>query len=267
MEKIGLIAGNRRFPLIYAQQASSKGYCIVALAIKGNTSRRIRNYADKVYWIDIREFKRMFDIFKEEKINKIAMAGQINPRYLFNKRIMASKEIKNLFRDLKDRKANSIFGLIADRLSNQGFELLDSTTFMEEYLPLRGTLTSLPPSPEAWEDINFGLDLARKIAGMDIGLTVAVKNKAIVAVEALEGTDALVRRAGRITRKGAVILKVSRPKQDMRFDLPLVGINTVKNLIKINAACLAIEAKRTIFIDKEQAIKLADKYRLSIVAV
>lgn len=267
MERIGLISGNRRFPLIFAQQAVNKGYQIVALAIKGNTSGSIANFADKVYWIDIREFSKMFDIFKAEKIKKVAMVGQINPRYLFNKKIMASQEINSLFSELKDRRANSIFGLIAKRLSERGFELLDSTTFMDEYIPSPGVLTLLRPSPEIWQDVNFGLELARKIADLDIGLSLAVQNKAIVAVEALEGTDSLIRRAGRITRRGAVVIKVSRPNQDMRFDLPLVGLNTVKNLIRIKASCLAIEAKKTIFLDKEFAIKLADRHHLSIVAV
>ena len=267
MEKIGLISGNRRFPLIFAQQAVNKGYQVVALAIKGNTSRTISRFADKVYWIDIREFAKIFDIFKAESVKKIAMVGQINPRYLFNNKVMASEEINRLFSGLKDRRANSIFGLIAEKLNDNGFELLDSTTFMEEYVPEKGVLTISSPTPEIWEDINFGLNLARKIADLDIGLSVAVKDKAVVAVEALEGTDSLIKRAGRISRKGAVVIKVSRPNQDMRFDLPLVGFNTIKNLIKIKASCLAIEAKKTIFLDTKTAIKLADRANLSIVAV
>jgi DUF1009 family protein len=267
LEKIGLICGNRRFPLIFAQQASNKGYHVVALAIKGNTSRMIKDYAREVYWIDIREVNKMFEIFRRENIHKIAMAGQINPSYLFNRKITESQEIKSLFKELQDRKAGTIFGLIADRLNKEGFELIDSNTFMEDFLPKKCVLTIKQPDFNTWQDIYFGLDLAKKIAYLDIGQTVAVKNKAIVAIEALEGTDNLIRRAGKISGGGITIVKVSRPQQDMRFDIPVVGLNSVKNLVKMGALCLAIEAEKTLFIDKEPGIKLADKKGISIVAV
>ncbi len=267
MGKIGLIAGNRRFPLIFTQQARSKDYYVVAVAIKSNTSSKIKKYAHKTYWIDIREFNNCLKIFRQEGIEKVAMAGQINPDYLFNKRIMENEEIKNLFKDLQDRKAHTIFGIIADRLEKEGFELLDSTTFMDDFLPSRGLLTNHQPDGKIWEDINFGLDLAKEIAQLDIGQTVAVKNKSIVAVEALEGTDALIRRAGEIGGKGVTVVKVCRPNQDMRFDIPLVGLSTIRNLIRIKANCLAIEAKKTIFIDKDAGIRLADRYALSVVAI
>lgn len=267
MEKIGLISGSRRFPLIFAQQARNKGYYVVAVAIKGNTSPRINKYANKTRWIDIREFGMCIEIFRGEEIKKIAMVGQINPGYLFNRKIMENEEIRSLFKCLQDKKANTIFKAIAEKLNMEGFQLLDSTTFMEDFLPAKGVLTKSGPDDTMWQDIYFGLDLAKQIAHLDIGQAVAVNNKAIVAVEALEGTDALIRRAGKIVRRGAVVVKVSRPNQDMRFDLPLVGLRTIKNLIGINASCLAIEAKKTIFIDIVPGIQLADRHALSVVAV
>lgn len=267
MEKIGLIAGNRKFPLLFSQAAKKRNYYIVALAIKGDTSPKLKNFVDKIYWIGLNEFQRMFSIFKNEGINRIVMAGQISPRRLFSKEINKNAELKSLLMSLKDKRADTIFGAIAERLKESGFQLLDSTTFIEELLPKKGTLTDREPDFNEWEDIYFGFDLAKEIAYLDIGQTVAVKNKAIVAVEALEGTDRLIRRAGKIVGNGIVVVKVSKPKQDTRFDIPVVGLNTVKNLIKIKASCLAIEASKTIFVDKEQSVRLADKKGISIVAI
>lgn len=267
MEKIGLIAGNKKFPILFSEAAKKRGYYIVAMAIKGDTSAELKKFVDKIYWIGLDEFRRMFEIFKAEGVSRIVMAGQISPRRIFSKEIYADEELKSLLAGIKDKKADTLFKAIAEKLKNSGFELIDSTTFIEELLPKKGALTKKEPNFAEWEDIYFGFDLAKEIAYLDIGQSVAVKNKAVVAVEALEGTDALIRRAGLITKGGAVVVKVSKPKQDMRFDIPVVGLNTIKNLIKIKAACLAIEAGRTIFIDREMSIALADKKRISIVAI
>ena len=267
MEKIGLIAGNKKLPIVFCEAAKKRNYYIVAIAIKGDTSAKLKNFADKVYWIGLDEFRRLFEIFKQEGINKVVMVGQISPRRLFSKEVNKDEELKSLLASIKDKKADTIFGKIAEKLEEAGLTLLDSTFLIKGLMPLEGTLTRGEPSPQTWEDVYFGLDLAKAIAYLDIGQTVAVKGKAPVAVEALEGTDNLIRRAGLITGGGITVVKVSKPKQDMRFDIPVVGLSTVKNLIKAGAKCLAIEAGKTIFIDKEQSIKLADKKGISIVAV
>jgi DUF1009 family protein len=267
MDKIGLIAGNKKLPLLFSQAAKQRGYYVVAVAIKGDTSPALIRYVDKVYWIGLSEFARMFEIFKSENITRLIMAGQVTPHRLFSKEIDRGGELKELLASIRDRRPDTIFGAIAERLKGAGFELIDSTTFIENLLPKKGTLTNREPDFREWEDIYFGLDLAKDIAFLDIGQTVAVKNKAIVAIEALEGTDNLIRRAGKITRGGFILVKVSKPKQDMRFDMPVVGLNTVKNLVKAKATCLAIEADKTIFIDKDLSIQFADKKRISVVAV
>jgi hypothetical protein len=195
------------------------------------------------------------------------MAGQVNPRHLFNSKVINNLEIKSLLENAEDKKADTIFGMIANRLEDGGFELLDSTTFLKDLLPPKGVLTKRQPDFGEWQDIYFGCNIAKEMGFLDIGQTVAIKNKAVVAVEALEGTDALIRRAGRIARRGVIIVKVSKPNQDMRFDIPVVGLNTVKNLIKSGANALAIEADKTLFIDKEPAVRLADKRGIVIVAV
>lgn len=267
MEKIGLIAGNRRLPILFAQAAKKRNYYVVAVAIKGDTSFKLKKVVDKIYWIGLSEFRRLFEIFKSEGITRIVMAGQISPRRLFSKEIDKFAEVKSLLASIEDKKADTIFGAVAERLKESGFELLDSNTFIEDLLPKKGTLTKREPNFSEWEDIYFGLDLAKEIAYLDIGQTVAVKNKAVVAVEALEGTDNLIRRAGRISRRGFTVVKVSKPKQDLRFDIPVAGLDTIKNLISAKATCLAIEAAKTIFIDKDISIQLADKKGISIVAV
>lgn len=267
MEKIGLIAGNRKLPFVLSEAARKKNYHIVAVAIKGDTSPRLKDCVDTIYWLALSEFPRMLEILKKEGVTKVIMAGQISPCRLFSKEINKNEELKSLLTSLKDKKADTIFGAIAEKLREEGLELIDSTTFIKDLLPQKGTLSKSEPDFSAWEDIYFALELAKAVAYLDIGQTVAVKDKAAVAVEALEGTDNLIRRAGKITRGGFTVMKVSKPRQDMRFDVPVVGPGTVKNLIKAGAKCLAIEAEKTLFIDKDKAIQLADKEGIAIVAV
>ena len=267
MEKIGLIAGNKKFPIIFSEAAKLKNYYIVAIAIKKDTSPVLRRFVDKIYWLRLDEFSRMFEIFKKEGITNIVMAGQISPRRLFSKEIDKDAKLKQILSGIKDKKADTIFTAIAQELKAYGLRLLDSTIFLKGLMPKKGALTRSVPDFYVWEDVYFGMNLAKAIADLDIGQTVAVKDKAIVAVEALEGTDNLIKRSGNISGGGITIVKVSKPKQDMRFDIPVVGLNTIRSLIKANARCLAIEAGKTLFIDKEKSVELADKKGIAIVAV
>jgi UDP-2,3-diacylglucosamine hydrolase len=195
------------------------------------------------------------------------MAGQISPWRLFTKEVLADPLLKSLLAGLPDKKADTIFGGIADQLKSHGLELIDSTLFIQDLLPAKGVLTSREPAFALWEDVYFGFDLAKGIGMLDIGQTVAVKEKAVVAVEALEGTDNLIRRAGKISRGGFTMVKVSKPKQDNRFDVPVVGLNTIRTLLAAKASCLAIEAGKTLFIDQKESIRLADRRGLVVVSV
>jgi UDP-2,3-diacylglucosamine hydrolase len=267
MKKLGLIAGNRRFPIIFAQAAKKQGYYVAAIAIKGDTSSAIRSFADKVYWLKLSEFSRLFDIFKNEGIEDLVLAGQISPWRLFSKEVLKDEQLKNLLNGLEDKRADTIFIQIVKMLENQGFKLLDSTFLINDLMPQKGVLSKCQPEFSVWEDVYFGLDLAKAVSYLDIGQTVAVKTKAIVAVEALEGTDRLIRRAGRVAGQGVTVVKVSKPQQDMRFDVPVVGLNTVKNLVRARASCLAIEAGKTLFLDLEKSLRLANSKGLAVVAV
>jgi len=267
MEQIGLIAGNRKFPLLFCEAAIRLGNSIVAIAIKGDTSKRITKLADKTYWLKLSEFNRIFEIFRSQGIKKVVMAGQISPARLFSKEVKTSETIQQILLSIKNKKADTIFAAIADKLTAAGLELLDSSLFIKDLLVKKGVLTHKQPDSFTWEDISFGFELAKSVGALDIGQTVAVKEKAIVAVEALEGTDNLIRRAGKITRGGITVVKTAKPKQDMRFDIPVIGLTTIQNLIKARAKCLAVEADKTIFIDQDAAIRLADRRGISIVGV
>ncbi|MBL7081506.1 MAG: UDP-2,3-diacylglucosamine diphosphatase LpxI [Candidatus Omnitrophica bacterium] len=265
--RIGLIAGNRRFPLLVAEQAKKKDYEVVVIALKGEASRLICRIADKVYWLGLGDFNQIYKIFKEEGVGDIILAGQISPYRLFKKEVRDNPDLKEILDSLYDKRADSIFGAIAQRLEQGGLHLLDSTLFLEDFLPKKSTLTKKTPNFNQWEDVNWGFSMAKKIASLDIGQSAAIKDKSVVAVEALEGTDNLIRRGARIAGQGVIIVKVSKPKQDMRFDVPVFGLHTIKNLINCKAAGIAVEAQKTLFIDQEEAVKLADKKGIFIVAV
>ena len=267
-KKIGMIAGNGKFPIIFAQSAkSSADLELVAIGIINDTSRRLSKFVDKIYWIQAGQYNRLIEILKNEQISKLAMVGQISPRKLFDKRIVVDEELLDLLENIRNKKADTIFGAVANKLEQKGIEIINSTTYMKDYLPAKSTLTSRVPTEQEWEDINFGRETAKAIANLDIGQTVVVKQKAVLAVEAFEGTDRTIRRGGMIGGGNIVAVKVSKPKQDLRFDIPVIGPRTIKTLIKARAACLAIEADKTLVIDREDCIKLADKYGISVVAV
>jgi hypothetical protein len=267
MEKIGLIAGNRKFPLLFCEAAKRKGYTVIAVAIKRDTSPKINKLADKVYWLGLADFNRIFEIFNSAGVKNVVMAGQISPARLFSREVKNSEVIQQILSSIRNKKADTIFGAIADKLEAHGLKLLDSSTFVEGLLAKKGALTRIEPDKSTWDDIRFGFDLAKSIGALDIGQTVAVKDRAIVAVEALEGTDNLIRRAGKIARGGITVIKAAKPKQDMRFDIPVIGLKTIQNLIKAGAKCLAVEADRTLFIDRDVAVRLADRRGVSIVGI
>lgn len=267
-ERIGLIAGNGKFPILFAKIAKQKKDIeIITVAIKGDTSKILNRFIDKIYWVGAGELGKMLDFFKRERIEKVVMAGQVNPENLFDKRVSLDEELKDLFEHIKDRKADTIFNAVANRLKKININLIDPTPYIRSLMPTKGVFTEVAPSQQDWEDINFGRDIAKAIGHLDIGQTVVVKQKAILAIEAMEGTDKAILRGGKIGKGDTIVVKVSKPNQDMRFDIPVVGLNTMKFLIKSKARCLAIEAEKTLFLDRQQSIKLANKKKLCIIAI
>ena len=265
-KRLGLIAGNGKFPILFAQKAKSQNYQVIAVGIKGDTSFLLRPFVDRLSMFKVGELQKVFQFFKEEGIRQAVMAGQVNPDNLFDARVKLDKEFQQLFQALQDRKADSIFAALADKLKSYGVELLDSTFLIREYLAPKGTLTRRAPTVGELEDIEFGRTIAKAMGGIDVGQTVVVKNKAIVAIEAMEGTDQTILRGGHIAQKGAVVVKMSKPKQDLRFDVPVVGPRTIRSMAKSRCGLLAIEAGKTIIIDREKTVRLANKAGISIVA-
>ena len=265
-QTLGLIAGNGEFPILFARAAKTKNFRVVAAAVQGDTSFLLKFFVDKICWFKVGELKKLFEYFHQEGIRQVIMAGQVNPHNLFDENLNLDEEFQKLYNALRDRKADTIFSAIAEKLNENGMELLDSTMLLDHYLAPKGTLTRRGPTLTELEDINFGKNIAKAMGSLDVGQTVVVKEKAIVAIEAMEGTDRTILRGGKIARQGAVVVKVSKPAQDKRFDVPVIGPRTIKTMIKSSAGCLDIEAGKTLIIDRENCIKLADNAGICIVA-
>lgn len=266
VESISIIAGKGAYPHVLAVSARQQGVQrIHAVAFRGETERVIQKVADHVDWIYLGQLGAMLEALKRSGASKAVMAGQITPTHLF--RVRMDKPMLNLLARLKVRNAETIFGAIGDELKAIGVELLPASQFMESTMPAAGVLGARGPTPEEQADIELGLKVAKMTSGLDIGQTVVIKQGTILAVEAFEGTDAAIARAGELGGPGAVIVKVAKRGHDMRFDIPVVGEHTMKSLKKIKAAVLAVEAQRTILLEREKLVAEANRQGLCFVAV
>ena len=264
-KSLGLIAGNGKFPLLFAQKAKSQNYKVIAAGIKGDTSFLLTLFVDKCAWFKVGDLKKLFLFFKESGVKQVMMAGQVSPSNLFERDIAFDDEFRKLFDALRDRKADTIFTAVADRLRDHGLELVDSTFLLKEYFAPKGTITKRGPTLKELEDITFGTTIAKEMGGIDVGQTVVVKDKAIVAIEAMEGTDRTIMRGGKIAQDGAVVVKMSKPNQDVRFDVPVIGPRTINAMVKSKAKCLGIEAGKTLIIDYGKCVNLANRSDICIV--
>ncbi len=263
---IGLIAGSGRFPILWAQSAKSKGVEVMCFAIKGNTSPKIRRFVDRISWFDVYDFSSLLKAIRESGVKKMVMAGQINPFSIFDPRIFLDLEIKTLLEKIKDRRADTVFTAVIQRIEQEGVEFIPSISFMDGYMARVGTLTRYAPGDEQWQDVYFGRDIAQRMGDLDIGQTVVVKDRTVLAVEAFEGTNRCIMRAGLLV-PGAVVVKMSKPRQDLRFDVPVVGMNTIRVMALARASVLAVEAGKTIILDKERVVRTADRLGIKVVAV
>jgi len=264
---IALIVGNGNFPLFVAKAAKSAGVRLVAICVKSEADKKIEEIADKAYWVNLGQAKKLLSILEDEGIKHAIMAGKISKITIIKESLRLDEEARKIVSGVIDRKDDTLLSAVADRLKSFGVELLDSTTFVKDIMPAEGSLTKRKPNKEELEDIKFGFKLAKDMGRLDIGQSVVVKKKAIIAVEAIEGTDETIRRAGRLIGEKAVVVKVSKPEQDMRFDVPAIGLTTIRSLKEARASVLAIEARKVLVLEKEQAIEEADKAGISIIAV
>ncbi len=267
MQPLGLIAGSGRFPLLLARSYKKDPHNrIEAIGFVGETSRELERYVDHITWIGVGQFGQLLEIFEKADIKKAVMAGQITPTRMFDE-VEFDPEGFKLFAGLRDKKADTVFTAVAEQLAESGIELIDSTLFLKNFLPKEGILTKTRPTEGQLSDIEFGKNIAKEMGRLDIGQTIVVKNRAILAVEALEGTDETIKRGGKLGKGEVVIVKMAKPGQDMRFDVPVIGEKTIQTMVEANAVSIAIEAEKTLILDEEKTISLANNNNISIVAI
>ncbi|MGE3467386.1 MAG: LpxI family protein [Pyrinomonadaceae bacterium] len=260
----GMIAGNGQFPFLVAEGARKSGAPLYVVAIKEETDPRIEEAADVVTWVGIGQLGKMLSFFKEHGVEKAIMAGQVKHVQIFSGALPDVRMVKMLW-NLPRRNTDALIGGVAAELAKEGIELIDSTFFIQDQLAPDGVLTRRSPDKAETENIEYGLRVARGIAGLDLGQTIVVRSRACVAVEAMEGTDAVIRRAGELAKGKLTVVKVAKPNQDMRFDVPVVGVPTIETMIAAGATCLSVTAGKTLIFDRDSMVGLADKYKISIV--
>jgi len=277
---LGLIAGNGRFPFLLLDAARAQGLSVVVAAIREETDVEIDQRAEAdsgitVHWLSLGELSRLIETFRKEGVEKAVMAGQVKHKQIFSS-IRPDWRLAKLLLSLRTRSTDMLLGAVAKVLGDEGIELISSTAFLEPLLATEGVLTERAPDEQERRNIEYGLSVAGAVAGFDIGQTVVVAAQACVAVEAMEGTDAAIERAGRLMgsladdastlERRLTVVKVAKPNQDMRFDVPVIGIGTVETMIRAGASCLSLEAGRTLLFDRAKLIECADGAGIVIVA-
>ena len=266
LNRIGLIAGTGELPRIVAKQAAEDNIKVFAIALSKDSISSLRPVCNKVFHLGIGQTNKILKTLKNEKIKNVLMIGKVDKKVIFQTKIFDFRSLK-ILKNMKLKDDKSLMMVVIDELKSEGISCLDQSMFLKKLFPSKGVLTKRKSTKSEWEDIQYGFSIAKEMAQMEIGQTVVVKDKSIVAVEAMEGTDQTIMRGLKIAGKGAVVVKVSRPKQDFRYDIPAVGETTLSMIIKGKAAVLALEAERTLVLNKEKMIELANKYEISIVAV
>jgi DUF1009 family protein len=308
--RYGLIAGNGRFPFLVLEGARRAGVSLAIAGIYEETDPELEKAGERFTWVGIGQLGKMIDFFKDEGVEKAIMAGQVKHVQIFSRTVPDARMLKLLLK-LPRRNTDALIGAVASELEKEGIELVDSTCFLQDYLPATGTLTNREPDAREQQDIEYGLEVAREIARLDLGQTIVVRARACVAIEAMEGTDATIRRAGELTHArrntapdsgetqeehkekrasrlaslgglaGSVlrgrrpeltsgrltVVKVAKPHQDMRFDVPVVGVTTIEAMIDSGATCLCLTAGKTLLFDRDDMITLANKSNIAIVAI
>jgi hypothetical protein len=269
-ERYALIAGNGQFPLLVLREARRQGVDMVVLALREETAPEIEQLGAPVHWVSLGELQKALGILRQEAVRKAVLAGQVKHTQIFSD-IPPDPVLKQMLTLLSKKNTDALIGAIAGALERLGIEVVNSTLFVAPLLPGPGPLSRRAPDAEEEADIAYGRRIAREIARLDLGQTVVVSQRACVAIEAMEGTDATIERAGRLVppggRRRLVVVKVSKPQQDMRFDVPVVGLTTLEVMKQANATALALDARRTLIFDREQFARRADEYDLAVVAL
>jgi len=265
LDTLGIIAGNGVYPRLLADAAQKAGVKkIVAAAFTGETDPELKQHVHLIEWMRVGQLNRLLKFFNQNKVHHAIMAGQIAPKNLFDLR--PDWKALLLLGKLKERNAESIFAAIAEELARMDVDLLPATTFLEDCLVAAGLIAGLKLNRREEEDVDLGWRVAKEIAQLDIGQTVIVKNGTVVAVEAFEGTNEAIRRGGTLAREGAVMVKVAKPNQDMRFDAPVIGVETIRVAAEAKLRVIAVEAGKTLLLERKAIADLAAQSKLSIIA-
>jgi len=263
--RIGLIAGSGEFPLLVLNEARKKGLFCAVLGVRGQAEDSLQGWANAWGWLEPGRAAETVAFFRSHQVRDVLIAGKVDPMLLFRPGEL-DEASRSLVESGRDKRPSSVILRVIEFLAGQGIEVGDPTSFLSPYFCPAGLLTAKGLSGAAEEDIDFGFPLARTLADLEIGQTLVVKDRSVVAVEGLEGTDEAIRRGGRLAGPGAVVLKVSRTHQDMRVDVPAVGLETVRSLADAGAAALCFEAGRVAFFQKQESVALAESRGVSLIA-
>jgi hypothetical protein len=262
-ENIGLIAGKGQFPLLFARAARDHGVRVIAAAHRHETEPALAELVDEIHWIYVGQLGKMIRLFKNAGVRRAVMAGGLSRGRLFRE-FRPDLRALSVVRRAGAGKDDRLLSAVAAEFESEGIVIAPSTLFLEDLLAPSGKLGKRAPSKEELQDIEFGFQIAKEIGRLDIGQTVVVRRQVVVALEAVEGTDECIRRAGTLAGPGAVVVKVSKPNQDLRFDVPAVGLNTIQTMIEAGAAVLALEAGKTLTFDREQMIDAANRAKIIV---
>ncbi len=266
-DRLGIVAGSGSLPFVVTDNARQEGVKhVCAVGFKGQTDPEFEQHVDDFTWIGLGQIGKLIDFFKKNNVSRAVFIGRIGHNIVFSNLKLDMKMLQ-LAMKLKDWRTDSILGVIADEITANGITIIDSTTYLQNLLPSPGVLTKKKPDKQQQEDIEFGFYIAKQLSGLDVGQTVVVKKKTVLALEAIEGTDKAILRGGELGKQDSVVVKVSKPNQDMRFDVPVIGLHTLDTLQQARIAVLAIEAGKTILIDREEFLKKADDLKIAVVAV
>lgn len=267
MERVGLLAGIGKLPVECAKAAKKMGFEVYAVALLPETDPELKDVTADCREISIAHLDEILGYLKENQVKKVTMLGKVTKELLFSGKVQPDPRLMQLIMSLPDRKDDTIMMMFVQELAKAGIEAFDQTALIRALMPQKGVLTKRQPTEAEQKDTEFGFRIAKELGALDIGQTVVVKDMAVMALEAIEGTDACIQRGGELARGGAVVVKTAKPQQDNRFDVPAVGLKTLEVMASVKAKVLAIEAGRTLLVEREKVIALAEANDIAIVAL
>lgn len=267
MEKLGILAGAGKLPVECARAAQKLGYEVYAVGLLASSDIQIAQFSKEYQFISVAQLDAILNYLKSNQIQLVTLIGKVTKELLFNGAVQPDAHMLQLIMNLPDRNDDTIMMAFVREFAKAGIKVFDQTKLIRKFMPPRGTITRREPTEREHQDMEFGFRIAKELGRLDIGQTVVIKNRAVMALEAIEGTDACIERGSLLAHGGAVVAKVSKPQQDNRFDVPTVGYHTVEQMAKFGATALAIEAGKTLLVEREQMISFADEKGISIVAL